>query len=86
MCGRVLLRQPEPGDYGSTLSGPQCGARQGGGTLQAVEPVVRLNAPSKGLCVCTAAKYFIGSIHPRLKRPAGRRLGGVYGQHDPEAP
>ena len=39
------------------------------GTLQQVEALVRKNAPS-GI----VANNFMGGIHPRLKRPAGRRL------------
>lgn len=63
-CANV---NPATGKYG-----PQCvpwNASLWWGTLQAVEPLVRLNAPQG-----VTAKYFMGSIHPRLKRPVGRRL------------
>ena len=66
-CANV---NPATGKYG-----PECAAWNSSlwwGTLKQQEPLVRKNAPS-GI----RALNFMGGIHPRLKRPVGRRLAAA---------
>ena len=61
------LPEPETGKYGST-----CKVWNDTDFLPLMRPVasgVRLNSPSG-----TPGNNFMGSIHPRIKRPVGRRL------------
>ena len=65
------LPSPQTGQYGAQCTDPDSPAFKDrwSETLAPLAPLIRLNAPSG-----EPGMNFMGPIHPRLKRPVGRRL------------